>query len=144
MKLLTTSLFIILSFAVRGQFHVKVACNPDNGGKVDPTWETNYTVFYTLDNWKHSLRISDIEGSYILGDDTKTPMDFYFVPFTFKTMDQAVAYAKQFYSAEFVGIYEAKEYELFLSRMDDLKKRKATPKAVVKTSETECQQKVIY
>jgi hypothetical protein len=55
-------LFALLLFACSSlvaQFHVKVTCNPDHEGIVNPAWRNNYIVEWTSDNWVHSFIIQD-------------------------------------------------------------------------------------
>ena len=54
MKKILLIVICFVSVAASAQFHLKITCNPDHGGQVNPKWANNYVITFTNDNWRHS------------------------------------------------------------------------------------------
>lgn len=54
MKFILMAFIFFNTLNAHAQFHLKITCNPDNGGLTNPEWLNNYVIMYTTDDWKHS------------------------------------------------------------------------------------------
>lgn len=142
-------LFIVILFfsglVSNAQFHVKVICNPDNNGQVNPKWLNNYVIEYTSDNWRHFQIIKD---QFTYGGYRDDGTDFFISQYensTFQTMNEAVRYAKYFVSLEFIGRYEAYAYSRHLKLSEQFRIENIRhPIHGGQNKNAQCEEKIIH
>jgi myosin-crossreactive antigen len=112
MKLLT--ILLLISLTTQAQFHLKVTCNPDHNGRVNPQWFNNYVISYTNDNWQHSFLINQQATYSGFDDNGETYYVSYWQPATFQTQGDAYQVAKKLTSRLAVGKFLSSEYQRHL------------------------------
>jgi hypothetical protein len=104
---------VFLYSTAYSQFHVRVECNPDNEGKVNPAaWLNNYVIAYTLNDWQTEFLVFS-QATYNGFDDNGNVFhDSYYEKMTFQKMDEAISIAKNyFHDEEDVGEFESLQYK---------------------------------
>lgn len=146
MKYIFLLTLLSVTMVGKSQFHVKVTCNPNNEGKINPAWLNNFVVEYTVDNWVHAILINDRLIGQGFRDDGSAFYLAFWEPESFQTIDEAAQYAKTFKTRSIVGRYEALAYADYL-RLDKKYKdenRKHPINTPPKTRDAQCQEKSIY
>lgn len=102
---------IALSMGARaqGQYHVRVVCNPDNGGHVSPEWVNNYIINYTWDNWKHSAPICAQQTYEGTDDNGIKYYTSYYQKVVYRDANDAAVIAGYFAILKAVNYFQAKE-----------------------------------
>lgn len=115
MKLILLILLLGSAVTAQSQFHLKITCNPDHNGQINPMWANNYVITYTNDNWKHSHLLNWQVTYQGFDNDGIIFYTSYWQPCTFQGQQYAFEVAHKLTSQYAVGNFLTSEYQKHLN-----------------------------